>query len=375
VRNIRRKIAWWLAQGIISPAAAGITAWSLYVVARYFGVPSGLALTTAVVFDGIALGCLHLASEAVKAGRSAAGPLAFAFGMGGISVYLNNFHADLIHGGLPASMFFSTPTVGLLALSYLSWAGVRSQARAERGDTPMRLPSYGFLTWLLASSEAGEEVRRRAVERVTGPTALPVAAPATVHRRSADDILIEKFAALDTGEVVEILARTHPTRDTEQLADMAGRYGHPVTADEVTLILAAQRITVRRTTPAAAPAPAPAAVPAAPAPRKQLTPPSAPAAPAPQGAATVPQGAAVGQQPALADLVRNAAALLGPGATARGIAEAVKAQHGPLLAARDLDVTPSYVRTVRSRDRKAAEQQSAAPAPVQDPLSGTGQYL
>jgi hypothetical protein len=377
VHNIRRKIAWWLAKTVIGLAAAGVTAWSLYVVARYFGLPTWQAVTSGLVFDGIAVVCLHHASESVRAGRSGAVPLGAGIIMASISIYLNHFHAQLIHGGTPASLFFASPTFGMLAITYFSWSSARDAARVERGEAPMRLPSYGFLTWILASGEAGAAVKRRAVERVTGPAALEPEAPEPVaplvRRRTAHELLVDKFSRLTAIEVVDILSRTHPALDDQGLADMARRYGHDITPQEIAMICATERITVRRATPAPA---RPAAVPAAPAP-KQLGPVPIPPVPAAPPAPPAPHPAAPGQEPALADLVRQAEAQLGPGTTARDIAEAVTAQHGPFLASRDLVVNASYVRTVRSRDRRAAQQQSPEPppAPIEDPLPGTGNYL
>ncbi|GAA0705176.1 hypothetical protein GCM10010193_70290 [Kitasatospora atroaurantiaca] len=365
-----KRIVWWLAMAIIAPAAAGITAWSLYYVAMFFGVPQWLAVTTALVYDGVALGCLYLASEAVRAALSAAGPLAATFVMAGISVYLNVFHAQLIHGGTPAALFFATPTFGLLVLSHLAWSGTRNRARAARGDTPLRLPAYGVLTWLLAHEHAGKALKKSAEERVTGASSM---APAVAPRRTAREVLVEKFASLDPVDAVQLLAGANPHLDPAELAELAQQYGKQMTATDVALILGGERITVQRVAvPAPRPAPAAAVQPSVVPPAPQLPPPPAAtppmplAPPAPVPAAPAPQGAAAGQGLAKAELVRQTAALLGHGATARIIAEAVMAQHG-------IAADASYVRTVQARDRKAAAKQATKePLPVQDPLIGKG---
>lgn len=356
------KFAWRTGLAILTPAAAGMCAWSIYTVAHdQYDVPAGLAVGAGLVFDGTALCTLALATEAIKKGRGAAGPISATVFLAGLSVYLNHTHALLYGWGLPATVLFAMPTVALLLVMLFSQAPDRAEAREKRGESPLRMPAYGFWGWLLAPWQAVVGAQTRASDHVKATAAAKTAAPAAeveAPRRTAHQLLVEKFSRLDPFEVITLLADAHPGLDAQELADMTCHYGTTVDATHVALVLGGERITVRR---APAPAPTPASAAAAPVP-PQLP----PASPTPYpAAAPAPQSASAGQTLAKADLVRQTAALLGPGVTARIIAEAVTAQHGILTA-------DSYVRTVQSRDRKAAakpvDQAPQVPAAVQDPL-------
>lgn len=202
--------AWRFALAIVSLAALATTGWSLYAVARHYDAPKTIAVAVFLVFDGIAYACLHLASEASAAGRSAGGARLTAVGMAGVSVYLNDFHADLIHGGTPASLLFAMPTVGLLLLSELSWAGPRADARAERAEQPYRLPAFGGWAWALAPFLAGKTVKARAIHHIEqGPTATTAPSePAVKH--SATEVLRRRFAEMDPADAIRIAHDAHP---------------------------------------------------------------------------------------------------------------------------------------------------------------------
>jgi hypothetical protein len=252
------RAAWRFAMAIVRPAAAGTAAWSLYTVARHYGVPWQLALVASLVYDGIAIGCLYQATEAVRAGRSAAAPIAATLGMASASVYLNLVHARLIHGGRPAEVLFASPILGLLALSALSWSADRATARAARGETPMRLPAYGVLGWAFARASAWESLKERAEVHVTSgasPTHQP-AAPA-VRSRAARDVLAERFAAMDPVEAIQIAADSHPHLDPAGIASLLGAYHVRVDALQVALVLgraATPSVTLDRVQPDPAPA-------------------------------------------------------------------------------------------------------------------------
>jgi len=231
----RKLTAWRSAMLIIRPAAAGMAAWSLYAVARHYGVPTLLAVLSSAVFDGIAIACAYLASEAIRAGRSAAAPIAAALGLAAVSVYLNVVHAELTGGGHPAEVLYATPTIGLIIVSVLSWSAARSAAREARGESPMRLPAYGMWGWLLARDEATAALKQRAITHVTSG-ASPAHQPAS-RRRTAHAVLIEKFAAMDPAEVITVAAESHPHLNHAELAELLGSYGTTVSALDVALIL------------------------------------------------------------------------------------------------------------------------------------------
>lgn len=242
------RTAWRLALTVVSLAALATTGWSLYAVARHYDAPKLIALAVFLVFDGIAYACLHLASEASASGRSAFGARLTAVGMAGVSVYLNRFHADLIHGGTPAFLLFAIPTVGLLLLSELSWAGPRADARAARTEQPYRLPAFGGWAWALAPRLAGSTVKARAIAHIEhGPTTA-ITAPEPAVKHTATEVLRRRFAEMDPADAIRIAHDAHPDTPPAELASMLITYGIHVDAVQVALVLGGHpaRITLDR---------------------------------------------------------------------------------------------------------------------------------
>lgn len=238
------RIAWHIAMLIVRPAAAAMAGWSLYVVARHYGVPWFLALFAVAVFDGVGMGCLYQATEAVKAGRSAAVAVLATLGMASVSVTLNVQHAHLINGGHPAEIMFSTPAVGLLILSALSWSAIRAEARAARGESPMRLPAYGLWGWLLAPQRAAEALQQRAVAHVTsGASATHQPASALPAARTAEDVIAAEFAEIGPAAAVQRVAAADPTATDAEIAATLATYRVAVTPAQVALLL--ERAAVR----------------------------------------------------------------------------------------------------------------------------------
>ncbi|MFE6489452.1 hypothetical protein ACFVGN_41885, partial [Streptomyces sp. NPDC057757] len=218
-------IGWTAAMTLVRTAAASMAGWSLYVVARHYDVPALLALAAGLVFDGVAYMCLRMASEAVRAGRSAAGPVLATLGMAAVSIYLNLVHARFTGGGRPAEVLYASPAVGLLLVSALAWATERAAARADRGETPMRMPAYGALGWALAGEQAITNLRERAVAHVTSGASVPHQPAPAVGRRDHRALLRERFATMDPADAVEIAASSHPDMDHAELAEMLATYG------------------------------------------------------------------------------------------------------------------------------------------------------
>ncbi|MFD9569972.1 DUF2637 domain-containing protein [Streptomyces sp. NPDC059982] len=309
---MRTRIIWWASLALIGGAAAGITGWSLYIVAHdIYGVPHGLALLTAAVYDGTAIAALYLAGQAVQEGRSALGPHLATLGMAAISVYLNRIHAQHIHGGIGAFLLFATPTVALLLITGLAWSAVRARRRAEAGDTPVTLPRYGLWGWLLATEDAWAATKQRAVTHVTGSASSPPQ-PHQPTRHSASAVLREHFAGMDPAEAIRFAHSATPSVPPAELAAELTSYGVHVSAVQVALVLGhtPARITLERDD----------------------------APDAPQVRATTPLSKS--------DAIVDAASALGPDAKAADIVQRVKRVTG-------LQVDAPYVRTVLSRKKPA----------------------
>lgn len=253
-------VGWTLAMGLIRTAAALMAAWSLYVVARHYGVPWALALAAGLVFDGIGYLCLKLASDMSRSEYPAGAPIVATLGMAGTSVYLNVVHARFTGGGRPAEVLYSTPGIGLLIVSALSWGMERAAARAERGETPMRMPAYGWLGWALAGGKAYQAVKKQAAAHVTSGASATHPPASSVERKDHRALLRERFAAMDPADAVEIAAASNPKLNHAELAEMLATYGITVSTLDVALILgeaAVPTVTLDRVPrPPAAPAPA-----------------------------------------------------------------------------------------------------------------------
>lgn len=327
------RTAWRAALTVVSLAAIATTGWSLYAVGRHYDAPEGIAGAGVAVYDGIAYACLHLASEASSDGRSAFGARIAAVAMAGASVYLNVFHANLINGGLAAALLFAVPTIALLVVSELAWAGPRAKARAERGERPYRPPVFGGWAWVLAPKTAGGKVRERALVHIEQAGTTGAQQPATPSPYSASEVLRRRFAEMDPADAIRIAHEAQPELPPAELASMLIGYGVIVDAVQVALVLAGRPAEHRVD-------------------REEQ-----------QGATPVaPQVG--GERPALtkSDAIKDVATLLGPDAQASDIASEVATKHR-------ITVEPNFVRTVLSRAKKQAERTAQQPV---DPAVGQG---
>ncbi|MFE9845795.1 DUF2637 domain-containing protein [Streptomyces goshikiensis] len=324
------RIVWWASLALIGGSAAGITAWSLYVVAHdIYGVPTKLAILTAAVFDGAAIACLYLANEAAKESRSALGPHLATLSLAGVSIYLNRLHADHIHGGTGATLLFAAPTVALLLITGLAWSAMRARQRTADGEQPVTLPHYGMWGWLLAREEAWTATKKHAVDRVTS-SASP--APRPHHpaaRHNASTVLRQHFTGMDPADAIRFAHSAKPTTPPADLAAELTSYGVHVSAVQVALILGQTpaRITLER-----------------------------------DDAPDAPQARPTAAAPTKTDAILDAASALGPAAKAADVVKRVKRVTG-------LDVDAPYVRTVLSRKRPP---HGAAPAQPTLPTVGQG---
>jgi hypothetical protein len=334
--------------GGIRLAAACMAGWSLYTVARHYDVPRGLALAAGLVFDGVAYLCLRSASDAIRAGRTAAPSILATLGMASVSVYLNLVHADITHGGHPAEVLYASPALGLLVVSALSWNADRANARAARGESAFRLPSFGFWGWLLAHNEAAGALQARAVAHVTSgasPAHQPASRPRTAHA-----VLAEKFAAMDPAQVITVAAESHPHLNHAELAELLGSYGTTVSALDVALALelaATPTVTLDRVRPE--------------------TPPITPRDSRPALDALMRGDAPQLSGLSKADAITTMARHLGGLDTAASVVAQALAKAG-----RPADT--AYIRTALSRARTAEQAEAAAQQAAHERRHGNGGY-
>ncbi|MFF8412856.1 hypothetical protein [Streptomyces omiyaensis] len=246
--------AWTVSRVLVSIAALITAGWSLYAVSRHYGTPILIAGASVAVFDGIAYGCQYLATVASTNGRSGFGARLAALFMVGVSVALNIKHAQLIDGGPFAALLFAVPSLGLLAISELDWAGGRADARTARGEHPYRLPTYGGWAWLLAPGTAAQSVRTAALAHIQSthadgqPARSGQSGPSPAHALTATengtDAVRAHPATVDQIEAIRTANRSQPSLSSADLAALLTSCGVPVDEVQVDIVLGRPGTTV-----------------------------------------------------------------------------------------------------------------------------------
>jgi hypothetical protein len=146
------RFAW----AIVLGAGLVISAWSLYYVSRYAGMPVWAAIFTSTVFDGAALLAGHHALKSARIGESGTVPRTAMILFAGCSAYLNSRHASIAHLPAFAGVLFAMPPVVAVIVYELHTRQERNRALAR---TKKKLPSLGILTWLLMPIESFKAIR------------------------------------------------------------------------------------------------------------------------------------------------------------------------------------------------------------------------
>jgi hypothetical protein len=149
---ITTRFAW----AIVLAAGLVISAWSLYYVSRYAGMPVWAAIFTSTVFDGAALLAGHYALKSARIGEPATVPRAAMILFAGCSAYLNSEHARIAQLPRFAGVLFAMPPIVAVIVYELHTRQERNRALAR---TKKKLPSLGILTWLLMPIESFKAIR------------------------------------------------------------------------------------------------------------------------------------------------------------------------------------------------------------------------
>lgn len=165
---------------LVAVAALVFSAWSLFTVARHWGVPVPIAVVTSLVFDGGMILAADYAIRHVHArarGRGLARTSMLLFALA--SVALNAEHAVLDRDPAAAAVLFAAPAIiGLLLLE----VHARFRHSLARSEIPRReeLPAIRGWSWLLHPGESWSEF----TEAVRPGASLPALAP--VHDHESD---------------------------------------------------------------------------------------------------------------------------------------------------------------------------------------------
>jgi Protein of unknown function (DUF2637) len=137
----------WL---VILVGALWVSGWSLYTIARHFGVPWPVAIFASASFDGVAWLAADNALSELKDNAPDTWPrtAVWLFALG--SAWVNSWHAILWHEPEVARTFWVVPPLAAVVAYDLHLRKERRKAQARIGKIyPRPLPSWGSLTWLL----------------------------------------------------------------------------------------------------------------------------------------------------------------------------------------------------------------------------------
>lgn len=137
----------WL---IVVVAALALSFWSLFYVARHYGLPLPLATIVSCCFDGAAIVCADLALKYARSyGDSGLAPRIAVFVLAGASAYLNSQHAVLAHDPKAAVILYASPPIIAVMLFELHSRYERRNALRKTGRVAKTLPVFGRWSWIL----------------------------------------------------------------------------------------------------------------------------------------------------------------------------------------------------------------------------------
>lgn len=135
--------------GLVLIVALGLSWWSLMTLATdFFGLPSWLAWSVSLAFDGAAIFTAALSSEYAKSEDSGLMTRLATAGFVVVSAWLNYKHAGMLGLDVAGQVFFMAPPIaaGLLFELFLKFEN-RRELRA-RGKVAQALPVYGRAAWM-----------------------------------------------------------------------------------------------------------------------------------------------------------------------------------------------------------------------------------
>lgn len=137
----------WLV--VLVPILA-VSAYSLYWVARHFGVPWYIAIAMSTCFDGVALLAADYSVKYAQSGLSGSWPRTVVRIFALVAAFLQTFHARLGDEPYGAWVMWAALPLGAVTVYEIHIRWERRKALARMGVIyPAPLPAFGAVTWLL----------------------------------------------------------------------------------------------------------------------------------------------------------------------------------------------------------------------------------
>jgi hypothetical protein len=146
LRSTYTRVTWVL---VLVPILA-VSAYSLFWIARHWGVPWYIAIFFSSCFDGAALAGANYSLKYAEKGMSPAKPQAFVRVLAVLAAFLQTFHARL-DGEPPGAwaMWASLPVIAVVLYDiHIQFERRKAQARAGT-IYPSPMPKYGLARWIL----------------------------------------------------------------------------------------------------------------------------------------------------------------------------------------------------------------------------------
>ncbi len=179
---------------VLCPVLA-VSAFSMFWIARSFGIPPWIAFALSTCFDGVVLLAADYGLKYAQAGASGALPRAVVVVWAGIAAYVQTFHARLAHE--PAGswvLWASLPVAAVLIYEiHMRWAKRKGLAAAGR-PYPAPLPAFGLATWVMFPIKSWFGMRaivgkrREAIERAVAerPVLVTIIEPKVVRAKAIE---------------------------------------------------------------------------------------------------------------------------------------------------------------------------------------------
>jgi hypothetical protein len=174
---------------IVLGVILGISAYSLYFVARHLGVPKIFAIGMSTAFDGTAMILAQQSLARAIAGISSAAPKLWMYLFAGLSSWLNSLHALLGHETLLAVPLWAGLPIGAVVVFDINTSFARRKALVQSGrQYADRLPKFGVASWVFFPANALTSMRSIVGRRMEAVTRHAIArtdvTPATSRSRS-----------------------------------------------------------------------------------------------------------------------------------------------------------------------------------------------